>query len=222
MSAFTPHLLRLGGLEPVAKGRMRLVFRHPLDPSLLIKVIRPEAIEQRWGSGQPWYKKRRRYRQYISFVRECEEYIACCARHGGSVPFAQKITGFVETDFGLGLVMEAALDRGGNLAPTLTALAKGNQIDDAVRAELDDFIRRMMESDIIVADLNPANLVRAYTPGQGEHIVLIDGLGLSTILPFKLLSPAFNRMSKRARVRDLWKRLERMRVNASNRRNQSA
>ncbi len=210
MSAEDFHFLKLEDLEPVARGRMRLVFRHPLDASLLIKVIRPEALEKRWGSGQPWYKKRRRYGQYISYMRECEEYIAGCAHHGGGVSFAQKITGFVETDFGLGMVMEAALDEVGNLAPTLRAILTGNGFDAAVRAELDDFIRQILASDIIIADINPANLVRAYTPGLGHRFVLIDGLGLATVLPFKLLSPAFNRMSKRARIRGLWGKIDRV------------
>jgi PhoP regulatory network protein YrbL len=209
MSAADFHFLKLEGLEPVAKGRMRLVFRHPHDPKLLVKVIRPEVIDQRWGSGQPWYKKRRRYRQYISYIRECEEYIAGCARYGSAIPFAQKITGFVETDFGLGLVMEAALDSGGNLAPTLASIALGSRLDSTIRREVEDFAASLIESELIVADLNPANIVRAFTPERGHHMVIIDGLGVSTILPFKLLSRSINRMSKRARVRALWKRLER-------------
>lgn len=188
---------------------MRLVFRHPHDPALLIKVIRPDVIDHRWGSGQPWYKKRRRFRQYISYIRECEEYIAGCASHGAAIPFAQKITGFVETDHGLGLVMEAALDSEGNLAPTVSSIAKQNRLDATIRKELEDFAASLIASDVIIADLNPANIVRAFTPERGHHIVIIDGLGIATILPFKLLHPAINRMSKRARIRNLWLRLER-------------
>ena len=201
--------LRLADETPVAKGRMRLVFRHPHDPSLLVKVIRPEVIDQRWGSGLPWYKKRRRYGQYISFIRETEEYIAGYAQHGGSVPFAQKITGYVETDMGLGMVMEAALDPDGGLAPTLARLAKGKMVDDTIRAELERFASALIESDIIVADLNPANIVRAYHPEFGHHFVLIDGLGVSTVLPFKRISRALNRASKRKRLAAMRERMER-------------
>jgi hypothetical protein len=201
--------LRLADESPVAKGRMRLVFRHPHDPSLLVKVIRPEVIDQRWGSGMPWYKKRRRYGQYVSFIRETEEYIAGCAQHGSSVPFAQKITGYVETDMGLGMVMEAALDADGKLAPTLAKLALDKLFDEGMRAELHRFTEALIASDIIVADLNPANIVRAFTPEQGHHFVIIDGLGISTILPFKQISRAINRASKRKRVAALWERVGR-------------
>ena len=202
-------LLRLADEIPVAKGRMRLVFRHPHDSTLLVKVIRPEVIDKRWGSGMPWYKTRRRFGQYISFIRETEEYIAGYAQHGASAPFAQKITGYVETDLGLGMVMEAALDADGNLAPTLSHLALEKLLDDGMRTELRRFTTALIESDIIVADLNPANIVRAFDPKHGHHFVLIDGLGVSTILPFKQISRAINRASKRKRVEELWQRVER-------------
>ena len=198
----------LAGHEAIAKGRMRLVYRHPEDPGLLIKVIRPDVIPQRWGTGQPWYKRRRRYRQYISFIRECEEFIAVCAGGKRAVPFAQKITGFVETDLGLGLVMEAVLDENGNLAPTLSSLVYGKEIGAELRVEVDAFLEDLIASDLIIADLNPENIVRGATSGGGHRYVVIDGLGLSTVLPFKLI-PAINRASKRKRARDLWKRLER-------------
>ena len=198
----------LAGCEAIASGRMRLVFRHPDDPALLIKVIRPEVIPKRWGPGQPWYKRRRRYRQYVSYIRECEEFIAGCAGGRRAAPFAQKITGFVETDLGLGLVMEAVLDEHGNLAPTLASLVYGKEIGDGLRAEVNEFLEELVESDLIIADLNPENIVRGAMPGGGHRFVVIDGLGMSTILPFKLI-PAINRASKRKRAAALWKRLER-------------
>lgn len=206
-------IIRLNDSEPLARGRMRLVFRHPEDPSLLIKVIRPDVIEQRWGSSTPWYKRRRRYGRYISFIRETEEYIAAYASHGGSLPFAQKIIGFAETDLGLGLVMEAVTDKDGNLAPTLAELFINRAFDERAAKALDLFIERIVESDLIVADLNVSNMVYAHDEREGHRFVLIDGLGLATVLPFKLLSRSFNRRSKLGRVKRLRNRMERIQKN---------
>ena len=204
-------VLQLKDTPPITQGRMRMVYRHPEEPRLLVKVIRPDVIEQRWGSGAPWYKSRRRYRQYISYIRETEEYVAAYAQHGTSLPFAQKIVGFTETDLGLGLVMEAALDREGNLAPALPTLFKRQAFDRKVSEDLEEFLKLVVESDLIVADLNSGNIVYAYDAARDkDHFVIIDGLGVSTILPFKLLSRSFNRHSKLGRVKRLRFRIARM------------
>ena len=203
------HPLALKDRQPIAKGRMRLVFGHPADPDLLVKVIRPDVIEARWGSGTPWYKRQRRFRQYISYVREMEEYIAGNAGRPGPYPFAQKIVGFVQTDLGLGLVVEAVKGRDGGLAPTLVQIIAKRGFDEQVQADLKSFVQAVIESDLVIADLNLNNMVYGHDARHGDHFVIIDGLGLSTILPFKLLSRRFNRASKAGRVKRMSSRIER-------------
>ena len=202
-------LLELKGGTPLAQGRMRIVFRHPQDPRLLVKVIRPDILDERWGSGAPWYKKRRRFGQYISFIRETEEYIAGCAGGGDAPPFAQKILGYVETDYGLGMVVRAVHDRDGNPAPTLGQIVVQGGLNAKVKADLETFVTSVVNSDLIVADFNLHNIVYGHDERYGDHFVLIDGLGLSTILPFKTLSRAFNRFSKKGRVKRMYARIDR-------------
>jgi hypothetical protein len=202
-------ILELKGETPLAQGRMRIVFRHPRDPALLIKVIRPDILDERWGSGAPWYKKRRRFGQYISFIRETEEYIAGCAGGADAPPFAQKILGYVETDFGLGMVVRAVLGRDGNPAPTLGQIVLQGGLNAKVKDDLETFVAAVVNSDLIVADFNLQNIVYGHDERHGDHFVLIDGLGLSTVLPFKTLSRAFNRFSKRGRVKRMYARIDR-------------
>ena len=59
-------ILKLKDCTPLAQGGSRLVFEHPNDADLLVKVIRPEVIEDRFGKNTKWYKKRRRLGKYIS------------------------------------------------------------------------------------------------------------------------------------------------------------
>ncbi len=209
-------LLQLSQLTPLAQGRMRLVFEHPRDTASLIKVIRPDVIERRWGSGAAWYKRRRRYGRYTSYLREIQEYIAAYASHGMSLPFAQKITGLVETDMGLGLVMTAVRDASGQLAPPLSALLRNNLFDDQAQDALERFFKELLGCDLIVADLNLGNMVYAHDGIRGNHFVLIDGLGVSTVLPFKLLSRSFNRRSKRRCIQGLRDRIDRTRLRLQN------
>jgi len=69
-------------LKPIASGKFRLVYEHPENRNLLIKVIRPEMIDQRWGSGAPWFKRQRRMGQYSLFLREITEFLATCTANG--------------------------------------------------------------------------------------------------------------------------------------------
>ncbi len=201
------HFLQLGALEPLAKGNLRLVYAHPDGPGLVVKVMRPEAVELRYDGGAPWFKRWRRYRHYVLFIREIHEYVAAYARHGKSLPFVQRIVGFVETDLGLGLVTDAIRDSRGNLAPTLATLIETGGYDRVAEAALESFIRQLLESDLVVADLHERNLVYSALPGGEPHFVMIDGIGDSNILPLKSLSRTLNNRSRRKRVTRLRQRI---------------
>jgi len=194
-------------LEPIAAGKFRLVYEHPDDRNLLIKVIRPEMIERRWGSEAPWYKRQRRMKHHSLFLREIKEFLATCAE-GNAPSFAQKITGLVETHLGLGLITEAARDREGNLAPPMKKLLLEKRFDDKARAALDRFCEELLKSNIVVADMHSGNLVYAYNEAEGNHFVLIDGIGASTLIPLKEWSRRANLASKRSKIAKLRRSVE--------------
>lgn len=190
-------------LEPIAAGKFRLVYEHPDDRGLLIKVIRPEMIDQRWGGGTPWYKRKRRMGQYALFMREINEFLATCAAEGKVPSFAQRITGLIETDLGLGLIVEAARDREGNLAPPMKELLAEGRFDDEARAALEHFTAELLRSNIVVADMHSGNLVYAHNEAEGNHFLLIDGIGATTLIPVKVWSRRANLASKRKKIAKL-------------------
>lgn len=190
-------MLALKDAEVVAAGSTRNVYRHPDDPALLVKVIRPAAIEQRFGSGAPWYKyKRRRYRHLIAYLREIREQIAVHAMGGDHPSYLQKIVGIVETDMGMGFAVEAVRGRDGNFAPTVAELIRRGQFDRTLQEKLDRFLDDLVASPVIVADLHLSNVVLGYTPERGEHFVLIDGIGFKNVIPLERMSAYLNRWGK--------------------------
>jgi hypothetical protein len=130
------------------------------------------------------------------------------ALHGRNLPFLQRVIGLADTDLGLGLILEAARDRDGNLAPHVAALIESGCFTAKVRADLDAFLAQLLECDVVVSDLNVGNMVYAYQPQIGDHFVLIDGLGNNNILPLKLLSRRISRRSKQKRFLRLYSRIE--------------
>ena len=71
-----PSVLQLSDRSPIASGTLRRVYAHPDAPDRLVKVIRPEIVEKRWGKGSAWYKRFRRVGRFIAVQREVEEYLA--------------------------------------------------------------------------------------------------------------------------------------------------
>jgi hypothetical protein len=190
-------MILLKEAEVVASGSTRNVYRHPDDPSLLIKVIRPAAIEERFGRGAPWYKsKGRRYGHLIAYLREVREQIAVNAIGGEHPSYLQKIVGIVETDMGMGFAVEAVRGRDGNYAPTVTELIRRGQLDRPARTKLDQFLDELVASPVIVADLNTSNVVLGHRPDLGDHFVLIDGIGFKNVIPLERMSTLLNRWGK--------------------------
>lgn len=199
--------LTLRDRSPLNQGNSRLVYEHPDDPAFVVKVIRPDVVEERFGSGTAWYKRRRRYGRYLSYIRELQEYIAVYASHGRELPFLQKVIGLVETDLGLGLITEAARDADGGLAPSIATLIESGRFDSTVRRDLDAFLRQIVDCDVIISDMNMGNLVYAHRKPAGNQFVQIDGLGNSNMFPFKALSRRMNRRSKYRRYERLYRRI---------------
>lgn len=194
-------LLRLSTRVPIASGATRDVYLHPDDDSLLIKVVPPAVIDRRYERGRPWYKTRRRYRHFVSYLREVREQIALRAQCKGHPSSLQRIIGFADTDLGFGLVVEAAKDRGGKLAPTLLQLIEEGRFDATARADLQACLDELMGLPVVLGDLHTANLVYAWTEEHGDHFVLIDGIGCKNLIPFNRMSLLINRYSKRRRIR---------------------
>jgi hypothetical protein len=200
-------IIELKDTEPVAEGGRRLVFRHPSDPSLIIKVFRPEFLARQWGGPLSWRQKRRRYRHLFPFFQELREHVAVCALNGAPPKHMQNLVGFAETDYGMGLVYDAVLDAEGRYAPTLaTLLDQGLYTAEIHRAFL-EFRAWLIDAPIVVADLRPGNFVCARDADGRPYFVLIDGIGEKTVIPIKGLALWLNRRSKRRHLAWLDRRI---------------
>jgi hypothetical protein len=91
--------------------------------------------------------------------------------------YLQKIVGFVETDMGMGFVVEAVRGRDGYYGPTVKELIRRGQLDRQARTKLDHFLDELVASPVIVAYLNTSNVVLGHTPELGDHFVIIVGIG---------------------------------------------
>ena len=176
-------VIDLDGQTPFASGDNRLCFRHPNDPSRCIKVLR-EGRARNLQASSPFYKRvmreayfddnRREYRAYQqpAIVRPKTPYHGHIAR----------CFGWVKTTQGEGLVTDFVANSTGMPAQTLETYVGSNGLDEPVRRAVNEFCEFLRESLVLTKNLMPHNLVLAEDGGH-FRLVLIDGLGLSTVLP---------------------------------------
>lgn len=191
-------IIALSDATPLAKGKSRLVFRHPDIANYLIKVVRPDVIENRYGAKAKWHRRLRRFKKYISYQREIQEFLAVHASVNQAPKFLQRIIGFAETDLGLGLVIEGIFCENGELAPSLGELLKEHQYDKKIEAALEECFAKILACPVILSDLNVGNFV--YLEDE-ERFVMIDGLGDANFLSLKGLIPWTNRKAKLKRFK---------------------
>lgn len=202
-------MIELSAQTPIAVGQLRKIYRHPGEPDLLIKVLRPEAIANRWGGAKRWYKRIPRLLHYTGYVRELKEYIALQARAPNHNPPIARMVGIVHTDLGLGLVSELVRDEQG--APGLTFAKLYEQrrgyepwIEDALTV----FFRDLQASNVIVGDMHAWNLVYGSDSRGGPRFVLVDGFGEKNIVPRNSASRLLNQWNNRRLYRRMRKQIE--------------
>jgi hypothetical protein len=195
-------MFKLRDVEPIAQGNKRFVFQHPTDSGLLIKVWQPDVVEERWGGERPWYKPTRRYGQYISFQREMSEYLSLAVKFPRGVPVLQRLSGIVDTDYGIGVVVEKLIGRDGGLAPTLATLARREGITPQILQKVAQFQDELLHYGVIIGKLHDKNLVLAVR-GSEERFVMVDGYGEKTGIPIHTWSRRINAHHTRQRVAGL-------------------
>jgi len=199
----------------VAEGGERIVYVHPDDPTRLIKVLKPIAPEKmvKW-------KFSHLTRLYIPSARwrvttkQYDEYRRLMLDHQFDAGFNLPVThlyGFVKTSLGLGCVSERVMLDGAN-GPTLEALVMGNALSDVHLRSLNDFVARLYDVGVCVADMGPANFVfgqrfiGAAGVASGPEWVLVDGFGDRFAIPLR----TWSRRARTFGMDDAFKRAKRV------------
>ena len=209
-------MIVLKGATPIAVGTSQFVYVHPDNPELLIKVRKLEKLQKSYDrkiGGRIGYK--RRHGLHITWMRELEHYFSVSLRLGYHPTFLQRYQGVVDTDLGLGMVVGKEADRSGNLAPTLQDIARSGKFTVEMRQKFHDLLAQLNELRVSTTDINMNNIVCSWSESAGDHLVLIEGIGVNTFIPLARFSNYFNVRSNNrhfARTLQLLEGVERARL----------
>jgi hypothetical protein len=196
---------------PIAVGHKREIFQHPHDDSLLIKIIPEHKLKKAWKPLTALLRMRNwRPGAYHVFHREIGEYICLHSINAQPSPAVQPIIGLVETDRGLGMVVEKLTDERGNMALPLKRLIQETGFSEQFRYEVERLRDELLRTGIVLNKLNTRNILYAYDEMHGKRFVIIDGLGRARRLPLQSWSRAFNRYYTRKQFRRLYREIARL------------
>ncbi|MFS1464382.1 hypothetical protein BCT35_12350 [Vibrio lentus] len=177
--------LKLSDALEIARGSERVVYIHPENPSLCIKIRYQTKRSRNESEREFSYMQSLKKRMDIS-----------------DLPFALPIE-WVDTNLGPGLVCPLIKGEDGKVA---TNLAK-DRTHPKLELLVDEFCQNLLSKKISVIDLVSGNLVIAYYQGR-EQVVMIDGFGFTNDF-LKLLyhlTPAITQRQTQRRVALLKKR----------------
>jgi hypothetical protein len=200
--------LSLTGQNPVARGESKLVFLHPHDQRLLVKVVNPAGKKAR-TSRAGWYQATPRVKSLRAFDRELQEFLVAEAHSNGQPNPLARFVGLVKTDLGLGMVVEKICRRDGQLALSLSQLTKQSGVYRKYLGLLAELVGEINRRHIVLGDLSPANILLEESATGESRFVLVDGFGENTLIPIYSLSRFANTQRNLRKHRKLIRRLTR-------------
>lgn len=191
-------MIDLGTSQPFASGYNRHCFRHPDDPLLCLKVLRPENIEARY-QRQPVAKKLLGKGRIDDNVQELKAHQQSAIRRLLSAGKAELIWqhlprfhGAEPTSLGTANVSELLLDDQNLPAETLEHYLQHRGFDQPMRKAVERFCDWLQRTGILTRNLLPHNLVVVNRHQQPE-LYLVDGLGAPTVPDTLAAFPAWRR-----------------------------
>jgi hypothetical protein len=188
-------MYQLNNLTLLGKGGYKLVYQHPTQPDKAIKVMNRNRISEN-GDWAHLGRLKRSHAQgvYKQFRRELIQYLQLCKNHYKTNTFSFPIEtpfGFVETDQGLGLIVEKIISPNGK-GITLYELCRTHQFNDTHAQALKEFFDACCELHIVYGEVNIAGIMYTEQRNAKPEFVLVDGMGDKLFIPLRSMSKSLN------------------------------
>jgi len=172
--------------QKLAQGGGRMVFAHPENPDVVIKIARSKKVQRNplrklfsrsAAFGPIWnsYVEIREYTRSVSYARRASKIYA-------------QFLGFVETSQGTGAMFEAVRAPDGQLATTLYRHTEQHGHEPAMEDAIRALWAEIKETWLVISDRAMANLVVTGDATNGYHLTIVDGVGDRTLIPLKVWS----------------------------------
>lgn len=187
--------LKVDNLFLIGQGASKKVFLHPCEDGKIIKLMRPEVVADDGGFSSHSKLKRKMFQGvYRQFRREVIQYLQLCKNDYKKNNFTFPVEipyGFIETDQGLGLVVEKITGPSGK-GETVSDLCKSGNFTEKHRKALRKFFDDCCAMHIVFGEVNPAGIMYTESRRGFPEFVLVDGMGEKLFIPLRAMSQRIN------------------------------
>jgi len=206
-------MIDLSALRPFASGDNRRCYQHPHDPTLCLKVLRPENIEIRF-QRQLWLKKalgrtliNDNHQEIRAHQQQAIRKLIATGREELAWAHLPRFYGSAETSMGTANVSEFLIGEQGKPAQTFEHYLRHRGFDQMAQRAAEKFCDWLQKIGILTRNLLPHNLVISHRDGQPE-LFLVDGLGAPTIPDQLATLPAWRSRYINRRIRRFYLRID--------------
>ncbi len=203
-------LLAIDQSKLIATGKWRNVYLHPEDETKVLKVYR-EGRTPAARRAQHWYWRVLPLSRFDANAKDVRQYRRVARVAPGMLDFICPLFGYAETTRGRALVAGHVRDDDGRTSETLRTYVLNNGFAKIAPA-LDGLFESLAAHHITVEDPTAHNIL--VRQGGGEPVlVIVDGLGDPTVIPYKTVS---RRLNRRKLMRKKVKMFAKLRALAAN------
>ena len=199
-------ILAIDEANLMVRGGQRIVYIHPEDASKVLKILR----EDRW----PWRRRSKRWygrllspRHYDENAREFRQYSRLAKNVDQPIRCISKIFGYAKTTRGRALVAEHVRNADGKTSKSLKSYLEGNGVE-RILPRVDDLFETLGTNHVVVSDFSMKNILVREKNNDALDLVIIDGFGDSSLIPFASFSKRLNRRKLMRKKRRLMRRLQ--------------
>ena len=205
--------LKINDLKQIGKGCSKIVFQHPHDQNKVIKIMNPERVSK-FGGFNNHSKFKQRFAQgiYRHFRRELIQYLQLCKLHYKANSFVFPVEtpyGFVETNQGIGLVVEKIVSPN-QQGVTLYELCEQHLFEEKHEIALKDFFDACCDLHIVFGEVNIAGIMYTEQRNNKPEFVLVDGMGEKLFIPLRAMSKRINAHNIRKVEFNIRKKMEQL------------
>jgi hypothetical protein len=178
-----PVMIELDPSLLIGEGSHRATYRHPDDPALCLKVVKPGTLEIRRRNNRKWYKRLRPVESFDETDKDLKAY----GRLKPDSDVFKHIPRFyrmVETSHGPAMLLERITNEDGSPSRPLKFYLEQTGSHAQLRSAILTLGNHLIACAFVIRDFHIKDVMVSERSDGTLRLYVVDGFGASELIPF--------------------------------------